>query len=288
MEPSQQPTVDRPPPHQLQVIRQNIDELVSAVISSNDAAISQNQNRTAGGGSSAEHLDDASLRAHQANAIKTFKDLMIEIQRKTSKAVHEVESKLGPSMQAGHANGVADALLQDLPGVAPGSELNRALARTELHGKQSYKLRDVVTANLPSSIVVPQIVVADDGGAAMLPVLGGHEGNHHVVVLQPTLRNVWVVQHAYAKLIHHKEGLIAQYLATATAADTSNGGRAVAGGAAGSNAAGPPPPPSRKFAREYYEVLGLANLPSKDKREYPFDTPSPLPPRTDALCHTRK
>lgn len=283
MEPSQQPTIDRPPPHQLQVIRQNIDELVSAVLSSNDAAISQNQNQNqnrtggnggggGGGGSSAEYLNDASLRARQANAIKTFKDLMIEIQRKTSKAVHEVESKLGPSMQAGHANGVADALLQDLPGVAPGGELNRALARMELHGKQSYKLRDVVTASLPSSVVVPQIVVADEGGTAMLPVLGGHEGSHHVVVLQPTLRNVWVVQHAYAKLIHHKEGLIAQYLAAATVADPSNGGRAGAGGAR-SIAAGPPPPPSRKFAREYYEVLGLANLPSKDKREYPFDPP---------------
>lgn len=257
--PQQQLPSDRPLPHQLEVIQNNINELVSAVFSSNDAAVSAFSK-------SPQSVEDAAaLRTHQANAIQTFRDLMIEVQRKTSKAIHEVELKLGPSA-AGYAtnDGVTDddALLQDLPGVKLDSELYRTLGRMELHGKQSYKLRDIVTAHLPASIIVPQIIVADDGaGNAMAPPYANNSGEgNHVVVLQPTLRNVWVVQHAYTKLLNYKEGLIAQYLKEVIADSSADPSKAGGGSTTG-------PPPSRKFAREFYEVPGLANLPSKNKRK---------------------
>lgn len=269
MENSQPPT-DSPaaaappaPPSQITLILQNIDQLVNAVLSSNDA-FSQNLSSS---NSSGPEDENASLRAaHQTNALKTFREWMIEVQRKASKAMHEVETKLGPGVQAlgqTHHHGVATgAPLQNLPGVDPNTELNRTLGRTELNGKQSFKLRDTITSRLPSSIIIsPRIVVADDG-AARLPSLhyatSSGDGKGHVVVLQPTLRNVWVLQHAYAKVLNYKEGLIMQYFASA--AEPISG-----------------PPMSRKFAREYYEVPSLANLPSKDKCEYysKFATPSP-------------
>ncbi len=241
-------------PHQMETICRNIDELVSNVLSSNDAIV---QSHTISSAHSA-----SLIRAEQDNILKTFRELMIEVQRRASKAMHEVESKLGPSAQAGlHLLSITNALL-DLPGVDPQGELNRVLGRTELDGKHSYKLRDF-ESRLPSATIVPRIVI-DDGTTTttttttplstitptsipshtttILPPSHSVSENH-VIVLQPTLRNVWVVQHAYAKLLGHKENLIKRYLATAEL------------GAAA----------SRKFSREYYEDLSLANLPSKNR-----------------------
>ncbi|KAK7748247.1 hypothetical protein SLS62_008799 [Diatrype stigma] len=246
-----QTTAAPAPPIQITLILQSIDQLVNAVLSSN-GTVSQGLSSSLGSGT--ENYDASFRPVHQANALKTFRDWMIEVQRKASKAMHEVETKLGPEVQAlgqSHRHSIAtDAPLQDLPGVDPNTELNRALGRTELNGKQSFKLRDIVTSRLPSSIIMsPQVVVADDGAAVLPPSHYGTssgEDKSHMVVLQPTLRNVWVLQHAYAKLLNYKEGLIMQYFASAI--EPTSG-----------------PPMSRKFAREYYEVPSLANLPSKDK-----------------------
>ncbi|RYP63406.1 hypothetical protein DL771_009304 [Monosporascus sp. 5C6A] len=203
MEMAQPATAEQAQPHQIGTILRNIDELVSEVLSKNEAILGNNAGKLDG-----------------------------RIQRKASKAIHEVESKLGPSAQAGHVQGITDALLQDLPGLQPDDELNRLLGRTELNGKQSYKLREF----FPPSFIIPELAT-DDGD--ML----SQQRKDHVVVLQPTLRNVWVIQHAYAKLLKHKEGLIKRYLDTVD----------------------PKAINSRKFSREYYEDLGLANLPSKNK-----------------------
>ncbi|KAI0010319.1 hypothetical protein F4779DRAFT_578417 [Xylariaceae sp. FL0662B] len=202
-------------PPQIGVICRNIDELVEAVLASTNPTSQQH----------ITHPDDASLRLHQAATLKTFKELMVEIQSKAAKAIHEVEMKFAQT----------DVPLQDLPGIEPGGELNRILGCTQLSGKQGYKLRDF-NARLPASIVVPKLITGDD--ATQLP-----HGESHVVVLKPTLRNVWVIQHAYAKLMNYKENLVKQYLSSAN----------LEAGA------------SRKFSREYYEDLGLANLPSKNK-----------------------
>ncbi|RYO76184.1 hypothetical protein DL766_004671 [Monosporascus sp. MC13-8B] len=221
MEVQQRATAEQAQPHQIGTILQNIDELVREVLSKNEAILCNN----------AESLDEASLRARQS-MLETFKNLMVEVQRKASKAIHEVESKLGPSVQAEHVQAIADASLQDLPGLEPDDELNRILGRAELNGKQSYKLREF----LPPSFTIPEIATVDGD------MLFKQRGDH-VVVLQPTLRNVWVIQHAYTKLLKHKEGLIKRYL----------------------DKVDPKAVNSRKFSREYYENLSLANLPSKNK-----------------------
>ncbi|KAI1089179.1 hypothetical protein F5B19DRAFT_383599 [Rostrohypoxylon terebratum] len=166
--------------------------------------------------------------------LETFKDAMITIQRKTSKAIHEVETKLGPNSQLGHNHEVTDAPLEDLAGVSAESEANRMLGQIRSGGKPSYKLRNQF-ANDPS----PRLIVDNDDATAQQPT----NPEDIFVVLQPTLRNVWVVQHAYARLQNHKEHLIKEYIASV------DPGTAL----------------SRKFAREYYEDLGLANLPSKHK-----------------------
>ncbi|OTA94955.1 hypothetical protein M434DRAFT_235861 [Hypoxylon sp. CO27-5] len=201
-------------PPQLAVILQSIDELV------NDIILQYTNN----GG-------ENSVRSRQS-ALKSFKEMMITVQRKTSKATHEVEAKLGPSSQLGHGL-VTDAPLEDLIGVSPESELNRVLRRMPLGDKLSYKLR-----TLPTSPASPQLITEEDTAASL-----SLNPEEPVVVLQPTLRNVWVVQHAYMKLVNYKENLIKQYLA----------------------AVDPGVALSRKFVREYYEDLSLANLPSKNK-----------------------
>ncbi|KAI1085804.1 hypothetical protein F5B20DRAFT_575307 [Whalleya microplaca] len=203
-------------PHQMGIISQNIDELVGAVLASNNAALQQH----------VAHSDDSSLRAHQSAVLKKFKEMMVAIQSKASKAIHEVEINLGPSENA-YAS--IDVSLEDLPGINPGDELNRLLGRTQLNGKQNYKLREL-NAHLPASVVVPQLIVGD--GTTPLP-----HGESHIVVLQPTLRNVWVIQHAYTKLLNYKENLVKQYFATA----------------------------SLDICASHYEDLSLANLPSKNR-----------------------
>ncbi|KAI2467595.1 hypothetical protein F4781DRAFT_401449 [Annulohypoxylon bovei var. microspora] len=227
MELSQNIDVDQPTdtdePHQLGLILQNIDELTKETLLLNETIVQQHDTNS----------DDTSFHSRQSALLEKFKDIMIAVQRKTSKAVHEVEIKLGPNSQPGLSHDIGDALLETLVGVSLESEPNRVLGQILLGGKQSYKLRNIVT-----SIPSPHMLV-DDDTTALPPMNPGDP----FVVLQPTLRNVWVVQHAYARLQNHKEKLIKEYLASA---DPSLG-------------------LSRKFAREYYEVLSLANLPSKNK-----------------------
>ncbi|KAI1440994.1 hypothetical protein F5Y02DRAFT_319440 [Annulohypoxylon stygium] len=165
--------------------------------------------------------------------LETFKDAMTTIQRKTSKALHEVETKLGPNSQFGSSHEIANAPLEDLAGVNVESEANRMLGQVRSGGKPSYKLRNHLASD-PS----PRLIVDNDATAPQAT-----NPEDIFVVLQPTLRNVWVVQHAYARLQNHKEQLIKEYIASV------DPGTAL----------------SRKFAREYYEDLGLANLPSKNK-----------------------
>ena len=225
MDTTQRLAVNQTRSPQIETIHQCIDSLVSDVLSSSDAAY---QSHSSG-------LDDASRRAYQANALKTFRELMTDVQSKVSRAVHEVEQKFGPWVtQARDAHAVADVALQDLAGISPDHELNRFLGRLEPGGKASYKLRDF-RDRLPSSIIIPEIRVATTAQT--------QDNKRHAVFLQPTLRNVWVVQHAYVKLLNHKENLIKRYLSAAEFA----------------------PGASRKFHRDYYEDLSLANLPSKNK-----------------------
>ncbi|KAI1372348.1 hypothetical protein F4677DRAFT_432633 [Hypoxylon crocopeplum] len=212
-----QAIVDRGQPYQLDTILRSIDELVVATLALNETITQQHA-------ASSDDDNDTSLRSGQSALLKEFKDLMVAVQSKASKATHELETKLGIDAQ------LIESPLKDLAGVGPGSELNRILGCTPLGAKQSYKLRDL-SAGTPSPLLI-----TDDGTAQQNP-------SGPVIVLQPTLRNVWVVQHAYMKLLNHKEKLIKQYL---DAADPSAG-------------------VSRKFSREYYEDLSLANLPSKNK-----------------------
>ncbi|KAI0380333.1 hypothetical protein F5Y04DRAFT_103482 [Hypomontagnella monticulosa] len=215
---------DQAQPEQIRAIFRNVDELVEAVLASNDALKQQN----------AVASDSPSLRPRQSALLKEFRDLMIAIQSKTSKAICEVETVLKPELQAELGSAIGDASLEDLAGVSQRSEVNRLLGCLSSSSKPSYKLRNF-TANTP----IPQLIIADDDGATVLP----HDSEGPIVVLQPTLRNVWVVQHAYARLVTHKTDLIKQYLA---AVDPSVG-------------------VNKKYLREYYEDPGLANLPSKSK-----------------------
>ncbi|KAI0106833.1 hypothetical protein F4814DRAFT_71371 [Daldinia grandis] len=194
---------------QLEVILQGIGKLVEAALSSNNAIVQDHVVKS----------DSTLLRSRQSELLKEFKDMMLAVQNKASKAIYEVETKLGS--------------LEDLPGVDPGSELNRLLGCTLLSRRPSYKLRDSV-----DGMSRPQLVTYDEASPKLPQSFGDP-----IVALQPTLRNVWVVQHAYAKLLNHKEALVQQYLA---AADES----AVV---------------SRKISREYYEDLSLGQLPSKNK-----------------------
>ena len=224
MDTTQSTAVNQTRTPQIETIHQCIDSLVSDVLSSN--GVSQ---------SHSDGLDDASRRAYQANALKTFRELMTDVQSKLSRAVHEVEQKFGPWVtQVRDTHAAADVALQDLTGINPDHELNRFLGRMELGGKASYKLRNF-RDRLPSSIIIPEIKVNATAQA--------RDSERHVVSLQPTLRNVWVVRHAYVKLLNHKEDLIKRYLSVAEFA----------------------PGASRKFHRDYYEDLSLANLPSKNK-----------------------
>ncbi|KAL7620132.1 hypothetical protein AAE478_009125 [Parahypoxylon ruwenzoriense] len=223
MEPDHQDADEWAQPRRLGIILQNIDELVEAIIASNDSAVRQH----------AASSDDSLLRAHQSSLLKGFKDTMVSIQSKAAKAIHEVESKIALPTQTGHSQAIASTSLDDLPGFSPGNELNRVLGRqAHTNGKYSYKLRDFAATTSDIQLI------AEDGGAAPI-----QQDEGPVVMLQPTLRNVWVIQHAHAKLLNHKESLIKQYLALA---DLDAG-------------------TSRKFSREYYEDLSLANLPSKNK-----------------------
>ncbi|KAI1414188.1 hypothetical protein F5Y13DRAFT_23056 [Hypoxylon sp. FL1857] len=208
-------SVDEAQPPQLEIILQSIDELMNSAILQH-----------------ATSSDDTSLRSRHL-ALEKFKEMMVTVQRKAAKATHEVETKLGLISQRGMSLIVDDASLEDLVGVSLASNLNRLLGRMLSAGKQSYKLRDFSTG-----ATSPQLVI-DGDAAASFPM----NPENATVVLQPTLRNVWVIQHAYAKLLNHKEHLIKQYLEEAD----------------------PSVLLSRKFSREYYEELGLANLPSKNK-----------------------
>ncbi|KAI1459851.1 hypothetical protein F4805DRAFT_472491 [Annulohypoxylon moriforme] len=209
-------------PYQLQQILRNIDELTEQTLSLYDT-IEQSQHATTS--------SDGSPKS-QSELLNVFKDMMIAIQRKTSKAVYEVETKLEVNFKLGNSYDIPDTSLVELAGIDPESEWNRVLGRKFLDDKQCYKLR--YRADVPS----PRLIV--DGDTTALPPVNPE---YPCVVLQPTLRNVWVIQHAYARVLEHKEQLIEKYtwcmeLNTRT---------------------------TRKFAREYYEVPSLINLPSKHK-----------------------
>ncbi|KAI4859260.1 hypothetical protein F4820DRAFT_176411 [Hypoxylon rubiginosum] len=220
-----QSATDQAQQHQIGPILRSIDEFVGAILEQNNVAVQQHT----------ANSDESSLRSYQSVLLKDFKDMMTTVQRKVSKATHEVGLKLGSNTQADRSQVVTDSPLdlQDLVGVDAGSDLNRYLGRVELNGKQRYKLRDFTTGVEDFQIIV------DGSPDPVLP----QSPQGPLVVLLPTLRNVWVLQHAYAKLSHHKENLIKRYLA-----DVDPGAEV-----------------SRKFLRDYYEEMSLANLPSKRK-----------------------
>ncbi|KAI1393035.1 uncharacterized protein F4822DRAFT_148962 [Hypoxylon trugodes] len=218
---NQEPNDEQAQRQPVETILRGIDELVERTISDN-TNLEQN----------AANTDVVSLRFHQSALLKRFKGIMIEIQSKAAKATHDIESKLGPDSQLGHMNPAVNDALEDLVGVPHDSDLNRVLGRTYLNDKQSFKLRNFSTGS-PD----PRIIVSDDSNV-LFPSADGP-----IVILRPTLRNVYVVQHAYVRLLNHKEKLIKDYF---DSADLGVGS-------------------SRKFSREYYENLSLANLPSKNK-----------------------
>ncbi|KAI5857385.1 hypothetical protein GGS23DRAFT_587835 [Durotheca rogersii] len=208
-----------PPPPQIAIILRNIDELVE-----NSLALNENARARYAG-------NDADLRDHQSSLLGAFRELMVAVQSKTAKAIHEVETKIG---HPAHASIAPTAVsLNNLPGVDPASDLNRLLGcQAHPSGKVSYKLREFAT-----DLADIELVVESDGTAPGL----SHRGP--AAVLQPTLRNVWVIQHAFIKMLKHKEELVKNYL---DGADLKAG-------------------TSRKYLREYYEDLSLANLPWKSK-----------------------
>ncbi|KAI0179057.1 hypothetical protein GGR52DRAFT_534632 [Hypoxylon sp. FL1284] len=210
--------------HHIEAILRSIDEVTQATLESNKAAVQQN----------AASPDDPSLRSCQSALLRDFKDMMTTVHSNVSKATHEVESQLGPKAHADRSHVVTDSQLNDLVGVDTSSDPNRHLGYVDIRGKQSYKLRDFAAG---TDI---QLAIDDNDNPGASSLQDNHDS---VVVLRPTLRNVWVIQHAYAKISKHKEGLIKQYLAIV---------RPEAG-------------VSHKFLREYYEDIGLANLPSKKK-----------------------
>ncbi|KAI6080638.1 hypothetical protein F4821DRAFT_53271 [Hypoxylon rubiginosum] len=221
LDPKTEGHVDHAQPQQITAILRSIDELVKATFEANRAAMQQN----------ASNPDDSFLRSRQSALLQSFKDMMVTVHSKVSKATHEVEMQLGPVAHADRSHIVTDSQLDDLTGIDAGSEPNQYLGRTDLNGKPSYKLRDFA-----AGVEDFQLVVDDSSVAAPLP-----EGP--LVVLQATQRNVWVLQHAYATISKHKENLIKKYLDTIK----------------------PEAGVSRKFAREYYEEPGLINLPTKKK-----------------------
>ncbi|KAI1105724.1 hypothetical protein F4804DRAFT_303354 [Jackrogersella minutella] len=225
MEPSTNASADQPidevQPYQLRDILRTIDELKESVLLENKSY------------QHANNFVESDFRSYQSKSLARFKDVMVAIQRKASKAIHEVELEMGPRSQLGLNHNAADAPLENLLGVSPGDELNRVLGSAHTDSKQSYKLRDF-TVDVP----IPQLIIGDDTVAPPLM-----NPDNPVVVLQPTLRNVWVVQHAYIRLLNHKEDLIKNYLASANLGIGT----------------------SRRFTREYYEDLSLAKLPSKGK-----------------------
>ncbi|KAI1764707.1 hypothetical protein GGR53DRAFT_520147 [Hypoxylon sp. FL1150] len=220
---SQQPAKDHAQPQQVAAILRSIDELVEATLESNKAAVELH---------TTANSDDASLRSHQSALLQGFKDLMVTIHSKVSKATHDVEMKLGP---ADRSHVVTDSLLQDLVEVDAGSKPNQYLGRIDLNGKPSYKLREFEAG-------VEDFQLAVDDGSVVGPPPPQDPGSP-LVVLEATQRNVWVLQHAYAKILQHKENLIKEYL----------------------DAVDPKAGVTRRVAREYYEDLGLANLPTKKK-----------------------
>ncbi|KAI8964650.1 hypothetical protein F5Y11DRAFT_315581 [Daldinia sp. FL1419] len=194
---------------QLEAILHIIGELVEVARESNSEIMQE----------CAVGLDGTLLRTRQSELLKEFKGTMLAVQNMASKAVYEVETNLGS--------------LENLPGVNSESEINRLLGCTLLGRRPSYKIRDSM-----SGIPSPELATYDEAISMSSSNFG-----RPIVALQPTLRNVWVIQHAYTKLLNYKETLIQRYLA---AADQS----AVA---------------SRRISREYYEDLGLGKLPSKNK-----------------------
>ncbi|KAK6949668.1 hypothetical protein Daesc_009751 [Daldinia eschscholtzii] len=202
-------TVSKQIQPQLEIILRGIGGLVEVAFESNDAIVQNDAIKS----------DTVLLRTQQSELLKEFEDMILAVQKRASKAVYEVKTRLG--------------LLEDLPGVIAGGELNSLLGCTLLGRRPSYKLRDAVDA-LPC----PQLVTYDETNP--MPPENLRDA---IVTLQPTLRNVWVVQHAYAKLLNYKEILIQRYLAAADESALK----------------------SRKVSREYYEDLSLAKLPSKNK-----------------------
>ncbi|KAI1800313.1 hypothetical protein F4811DRAFT_33766 [Daldinia bambusicola] len=194
---------------QLGIILRDIGELVGAALESNNIIVQDDANKA----------DALLLRTRQSKLLKEFEDMMLTVQKRASKAIYEVKKEL--------------RLLEDLPGVITGGELNNLLGCTLLGRRPSYKLRDPVDA-----IPCPRLVTYDDSNPMPSDNLGDT-----TVTLQPTLRNVWVVQHAYATLLNYKEMLVQRYLAAAEEDAVK----------------------SRRISREYYEDLGLAQLPSKNK-----------------------
>ncbi|KAI1463240.1 uncharacterized protein F4812DRAFT_453693 [Daldinia caldariorum] len=206
MHPSTNTQVAQP---QLGIILRGIGELVEAALEANNMIVQDD----------AVKPDALLLRTRQSELLKEFEDVILTVQKRASKAIYDVKTKL--------------RLLEDLPGIITGGELNSLLGCMLLGRRPSYKLRDPVDA-----VPCPQLVTYDDTNPAPPHNLGDT-----TVALQPTLRNVWVVQHAYATLLNYKEMLIHRYLAVAEESAVK----------------------SRKISREYYEDLSLAQLPSKNK-----------------------
>ncbi|XXH05335.1 hypothetical protein Hte_011761 [Hypoxylon texense] len=189
---------------QLQTILRGIDELTETTLKANVGA--------------------SSLPSTQAALMQFFKKAMHKIKGKAYQASHEIEIKLAPNVHA-------DSQLEDLVGVDAGSDLNRRLGTIKLKGRPSYKLRDFTSGAEAVNLIVDQ-------GPVTFPPPQGLQ-----VVLLPTLRNVWVLQHAFASILRHKESLIQEYL----------------------DAAGSAPGVKRKFVREYYEQTSLMYLPQKQQ-----------------------
>ncbi|KAI1770769.1 hypothetical protein F4818DRAFT_431852 [Hypoxylon cercidicola] len=218
-----QSAIDHAKQNQIATILRSIDELVAATLESNNAAIEQHT----------ANSDDSALRSYQSKLLQDFKDMMVTVHSKVSKATHEVGLQLGPSTYADCSPVATDSQLEDLIGVETESHLNRFLGRINVNGKQSYKLRDYGTG-----VENFQLTIDDS------PVAASPQGPQDpLVVLDTTLRNVWIVQYAYAQISKHKEDLIKEYLTTV----------------------GPNAGVSRKISREYYEDMSLTNVPSKEK-----------------------
>ncbi|KAI1400249.1 hypothetical protein F4819DRAFT_381010 [Hypoxylon fuscum] len=206
-----EPAIDETEPSLISMLGGEVERLIGEVLSLNDPATLMRADDRDGG--------------HQSDLLQQIQGAMAMIQSQLPEETHEVETQLGP---VAHAS----IPLQDLVGVNQSSELNQILGLVHLGDNHFYKLRNRVVDTTDF-----QLAIEDEA----LP--NNFSSTSSVVVLQPTLRNVWVLQHAYAKLLNHKENLIQRYL-DETDRDAEESG---------------------EFSREYYEELDLANLPSKNK-----------------------